>query len=102
MLKLRKVHHIAIICSNYKRSLEFYTQVLGMTVIAEHYRTARQSYKTDLALNGQYVYFLFLPHPTVFHVRRRQVFAISLLRWIRWMMQWRNWTGSALRMKTLA
>ena len=64
MLKLRKVHHIAIICSDYKRSLEFYTQVLGMTIIAEHYRTARQSYKTDLALNGQYVIELFsFPSP---------------------------------------
>ncbi|MCI7597978.1 MAG: VOC family protein [Prevotella sp.] len=64
MLNLRKVHHIAIICSDYKRSLEFYTQVLGMTVIAEHYRPARQSYKTDLALNGQYVIELFsFPSP---------------------------------------
>lgn len=64
MLKLRKVHHIAIICSDYKRSLDFYTQVLGMTIIAEHYRTARQSYKTDLALNGQYVIELFsFPSP---------------------------------------
>jgi len=64
MLNLRKVHHIAIICSDYKRSLDFYTQVLGMTVIAEHYRTARQSYKTDLALNGQYVIELFsFPSP---------------------------------------
>ena len=61
---LNRIHHIAIICSDYKRSLDFYTQVLGMTVIAEHYRTARQSYKTDLALNGQYVIELFsFPSP---------------------------------------
>lgn len=65
MLFLRKVHHIAIICSDYKRSLDFYTQVLGMTVIAEHYRTARQSYKTDLALNGQYCHrIIFFSFPT--------------------------------------
>ncbi|MBQ2196167.1 MAG: VOC family protein, partial [Prevotella sp.] len=29
MLHLNKVHHIAIICSDYQRSLHFYTHVLG-------------------------------------------------------------------------
>mgnify|MGYP002626117150 CR=1 FL=1 len=58
-MKLNKVHHIAIICSDYARSLEFYTNVLGLKVVAEHYRAERQSYKTDLALNGEYVVELF-------------------------------------------
>src|SRR6185295_217616 len=64
MLPIKHVHHIAIICSNYERSKRFYTQVLGLTVIQEVYREARQSYKLDLALNGQYLVELFsFPEP---------------------------------------
>lgn len=61
---IRNVHHVAIICSDYRRSLDFYTQVLGFEVTAEHFREERQSYKTDLALNGDYVIELFsFPEP---------------------------------------
>ena len=70
MLYLNKVHHIAIICSDYQRSLDFYTRILGMKVIAEHYRDSRQSYKTDLALDEKYVIELFSfpsPPPRVTH-----------------------------------
>lgn len=64
MLHLNKVHHIAIICSDYQRSLDFYTHVLGLRVLAEHYREERQSYKTDLALGDDYVIELFsFPSP---------------------------------------
>ncbi|MDD7631212.1 MAG: VOC family protein [Parabacteroides sp.] len=64
MLHLKKVHHIAIICSDYQRSLDFYTHVLGLRVLAEHYREERQSYKTDLALDDDYVIELFsFPSP---------------------------------------
>ena len=64
MLQLNRVHHIAIICSDYRRSLDFYTRVLGFRVIAEHYRAERHSYKTDLALGDDYVIELFsFPSP---------------------------------------
>lgn len=59
MLQLNKVHHIAIICSDYRRSLDFYTRLLGLTVKAENYRPETESYKTDLALGGEYVIELF-------------------------------------------
>lgn len=59
MLQLNKVHHIAIICSDYRRSLDFYTRLLGLTVEAENYRPETESYKTDLALGGEYVIELF-------------------------------------------
>lgn len=63
-MNLKKVHHIAVICSDYGRSLDFYTRVLGLEIIAEHYRAERKSYKTDLALNGEYVIELFsFPDP---------------------------------------
>lgn len=45
-----KIHHVAIICSNYERSRHFYTQILGLKVINEMYREDRSSYKLDLAV----------------------------------------------------
>lgn len=61
---LQSIHHIAIICSDYERSKVFYTEILGLTVIQEVYRAERQSYKLDLALNGQYIIELFsFPNP---------------------------------------
>lgn len=70
MLQLNRVHHIAIICSDYHRSLDFYTRILGLRVIAEHYRAHRQSYKTDLALGNDYVIELFsFPSPPPRHTQ---------------------------------
>ncbi|GGN02672.1 hypothetical protein GCM10010967_41690 [Dyadobacter beijingensis] len=64
MLQLQAVHHIAIICSDYEKSKRFYTEVLGFTVDREVCREARDSYKLDLSLNGQYVIELFsFPSP---------------------------------------
>ena len=61
---INKVHHIAIICSDYEVSKKFYTEILGLTVICETYRKERQSYKLDLALNGEYIIELFsFPNP---------------------------------------
>ena len=64
MLTLNKVHHIAILCSDYEKSKTFYTEILGLTIIREIYREERQSYKLDLALNGTYIVELFsFPSP---------------------------------------
>ncbi len=61
---LKRLHHLAIICSDYERSKKFYTEVLGFEVLQEVYREARQSYKLDLALNGEYLIELFsFPDP---------------------------------------
>lgn len=63
-MKLNRVHHIAVICSDYQRSLDFYTRVLGLTVLAETYREERQSYKTNLGLGDNYIVELFsFPNP---------------------------------------
>ena len=53
------VHHIAIICSDIEKSKQFYTTVLGLEIIAEHFREERNSWKVDLALNGVYTIELF-------------------------------------------
>ncbi len=59
MLVINKVHHIAIIASNYEASKEFYTSILGLEIIREIYRAERDSYKLDLALNGHYIIEIF-------------------------------------------
>ena len=58
---LKAIHHAAIICSDYEASKHFYSQILGLKIIAENYREARRSYKLDLALpeGGQIELFSF-------------------------------------------
>ena len=64
MLQLKKVHHIAIICSNYEVSKKFYTEFLGLKIIHEVYREERNSYKLDLAIDDNYIIELFsFPNP---------------------------------------
>jgi len=63
-LKLKKIHHIAIICSNYEVSKKFYTQILDLEIIKETYRAARKSYKLDIRVNDVYQIELFsFPNP---------------------------------------
>ena len=63
-MQLRRIHHVAIICSDYARSKHFYTQVLGLRVLAEAYREARDSYKLDLALpDGTQLELFSFPSP---------------------------------------
>ncbi|EHK0947265.1 VOC family protein [Citrobacter farmeri] len=64
MLGLKQVHHIAIIATDYAASKSFYCDILGFTLMSEAYREERDSWKGDLALNGQYVIELFsFPFP---------------------------------------
>ena len=64
MITLNKVHHIAIIASDYTKSKHFYIDILGLTIIQEIYRENRDSYKLDLALNGNFIIELFsFPNP---------------------------------------
>jgi glyoxylase I family protein len=63
-MNLLRTHHVAIICSGYERSKRFYTQVLGLKVIAETYRENRNSYKLDLALpDGTQIELFSFPNP---------------------------------------
>lgn len=47
-----RLHHIAIICSDYARSKHFYVDILGFEVVREIYREERTSYKLDLILGN--------------------------------------------------
>ena len=51
-MKLNRIHHVAIICSDYARSKRFYIEILGLEVIEETYRAQRDSYKLDLRVGG--------------------------------------------------
>ena len=50
-MNLKKVHHIAIIGSNYEKSKHFYVDLLGFSIIRENYRPERDDYKIDLQLD---------------------------------------------------
>lgn len=52
-MKFSHIHHVAIICSDYGVSKDFYTRILGFEVIHETYRTERQSYKLDLRIDDR-------------------------------------------------
>ena len=59
-----KIHHVAIICSDYPVSKKFYTEILGLKVLREVYREERDSYKLDLGIGDHYVIELFsFPNP---------------------------------------
>ena len=58
-MRITRVHHIAIICSDYARSKAFYVGILGCVIVNETYREARDSFKLDLTLSGEYVIELF-------------------------------------------
>ena len=58
-MKINKIHHVAILTDRYEESKRFYTDLLGFTIINETYREQRDSYKLDLAINGQYCIELF-------------------------------------------
>jgi len=63
-MNILRIHHVAIICSDFERSKHFYTQILGSEVISETYRSERNSYKLDLRLPDQTQIELFsFPDP---------------------------------------
>ncbi|MEH7096619.1 SMU1112c/YaeR family gloxylase I-like metalloprotein [Neobacillus vireti] len=63
-MKLKKIHHVAVICSDYQKSKDFYVRILGLTPISEVYREERGSYKLDLEVGGHYQIELFsFPNP---------------------------------------
>jgi glyoxylase I family protein len=58
---LKGIHHVAIIASDYAASKRFYTEVLGLPVIAETFRAARDSWKLDLRLGDAQIELFTFP-----------------------------------------
>ena len=50
-MNLSKIHHIAIIVSDYEAAKDFYVNKLGFPVIRENYRPERKDWKLDLRVN---------------------------------------------------
>ena len=63
-MKLNKIHHVAVICSDYAKSKHFYADVLGMKIMSANYRKERDSWKADCWLDDNYIIELFsFPNP---------------------------------------
>jgi glyoxylase I family protein len=59
-----EIHHVAIICSDYQKSKQFYVEVLGFSILQETYRSTRDSYKLDLKVGAYSQIELFsFPNP---------------------------------------
>ncbi|HEY9873320.1 MAG TPA: VOC family protein [Candidatus Obscuribacterales bacterium] len=64
-MKVNKIHHVAIICSDYEKSKQFYLEVLKFSIIKETFRAARNSYKLDLGVgNGDMIELFSFPNPS--------------------------------------
>ena len=65
-MELSKIHHIAIISSDYDKAKAFYVEKLGLEIIRENYRPERRDWKIDLKLNDDTEIELFIePDPPV-------------------------------------
>jgi glyoxylase I family protein len=62
-MHLSKIHHTAIICSNYEASKNFYVNILGLEIIREVYRKERDSYKLDLVIGESQIELFSFPNP---------------------------------------
>lgn len=59
-----KIHHVAIIGSDYETSRHFYVDLLGFEVVRENYRPERDDYKIDLKCGEQELeLFIMKDHP---------------------------------------
>lgn len=63
-MNILRTHHVAIIASDYARSKQFYTEVLGLNVVSEVHRADRDSNKLDLRLaDGTQIELFSFPNP---------------------------------------
>ena len=47
-MRLERMHHVAIIASDYQRAREFYVEKLGFPVLRENFQEERGDWKLDL------------------------------------------------------
>ena len=61
---LNTIHHIAIICSEKDKALDFYVNKLGFPVIRSNYRTERDDWKIDMQCEDfELELFIMKDHP---------------------------------------
>jgi glyoxylase I family protein len=63
-MKLNRIHHIAVICSDKDTALNFYHNKLGFRILRENYRPERDDWKIDLNLDDSEIeLFIMKDHP---------------------------------------
>lgn len=63
-MNILRTHHVAIICSDYERSKDFYTRILGLKIVSEVLRAERDSYMLNLRLpDGVQIELFSFPNP---------------------------------------
>ena len=63
-MSMNTIHHIAIICSDKEKALDFYVSKLGFPVIRSNYRPERDDWKIDLQCGSfELELFIMRDHP---------------------------------------
>ena len=92
---LSRLHHVAVIASDYARSRDFYTRVLGLTVLAETHRAERQSWKLDLAMPcGAQLELFSFPDPPPRPTRPEAAGARHIALAVPDLGPWCDWLGA--------
>jgi glyoxylase I family protein len=62
-MQILGIHHVAIICSDYKKSKQFYVDTLNFEILNETFRSERNSYKLDLRQGNLQIELFSFPNP---------------------------------------
>ena len=62
-MEFQKIHHFAIICSDYQSAKEFYVEKLGLPLTREVYREARRDYILTLLVGDVEVELFIMENP---------------------------------------
>ena len=62
-MNLNKIHHVAIICSDYAKAKEFYVEKLGLPLVREVYRQQRRDYILTLLVGGVEIELFIMENP---------------------------------------
>ena len=85
-MRLDTIHHIAILCSDYRTAKAFYAEKLGFPVIRENYRADRNDWKIDLKINDQTELELFAVPDRPRRVTDPEAYGLRI-----WRSMWRMW-----------
>ena len=62
-MELNKLHHVAIICSDYRAAKEFYVEKLGLPLVREVCRPERRDYILTLLVGGVEIELFIMENP---------------------------------------
>ena len=64
-MNLNKIHHVAIICSDYQAAKAFYVEKLGLPLMREVYRPERRDYILTLLVGNVEIELFIMEDPPV-------------------------------------